>query len=77
MSRKACCPAPTVSASSRRAPEPIQLGGSTYALTTAIDITEQRRIEQEFFSRAYLDELTGLPNRSLLQQSTEDLIGPS
>ena len=43
-------------------------------METAIDVTEQRRIERELFDRAYLDELTGLPNRGLIQQTTDELI---
>lgn len=52
----------------------LRLGDEPFALRTTADVTEQRRIERELFDRAFLDELTGLPNRALLQQSVEALI---
>ena len=53
---------------------PLDIASRHYALRTVVDVTEQRRVERELFDRAFLDELTGLPNRALLQQSTEGLI---
>ena len=53
---------------------PIEMADALYALRTTHDVTDQRRIERELFDRAFLDDLTGLPNRALLQQSTESLI---
>ena len=53
------------------------LGNEPFALRTTADVTEQRRVERELFDRAFLDELTGLPNRALLQQSVEALIDQS
>ena len=53
---------------------PIEVASGHYALRTIVDVTEQRRVERELFDRAFLDELTGLPNRALLEQSTEGLI---
>ncbi|MFI5014566.1 MAG: putative bifunctional diguanylate cyclase/phosphodiesterase [Hyphomicrobiales bacterium] len=52
----------------------ISLQGETYRLTTSVDIAERRRFEDELFRRAYLDELTDLPNRSLFGQHVEGLI---
>ena len=52
----------------------VESAGRRYWLTTTVDITDRKTIERELFDRAYLDELTGLPNRSLVQQSTETLI---
>ena len=45
-----------------------------FSLETLLDVTAQRTLERELFDRAYLDDLTGLPNRSLLHQSAQDLI---
>jgi diguanylate cyclase (GGDEF)-like protein len=53
---------------------PLQIGDAHYALRTVQDVTAQRRTERELFDRAFLDDLTGLPNRALLQQSLETLI---
>ena len=53
---------------------PVAIGPETCTLTTTLDVTEQRRLTDELFSRAYLDELTGLPNRLLMDQSTCELI---
>lgn len=46
----------------------------TYTLETYLDVSDHRRIADELFKRAYLDDLTGLPNRGLLEQSADDLI---
>ncbi len=54
--------------------KPLRLGDAHYALRTVQDVTAQRRTERELFDRAFLDDLTGLPNRALLQQSLETLI---
>jgi diguanylate cyclase (GGDEF)-like protein len=39
------------------------------------DVTEQRELEDKLFRRAYFDELTGLPNRELIELSCQRLIG--
>ena len=46
----------------------------TYVLTTVVDVTRQHGIQRELLQRAYIDSLTGLPNRTLLEQTVEDLI---
>lgn len=53
---------------------PISAGGEHFALRTILDVTRQRQVERNLFERAFLDELTGLPNRALIEQSTEGLI---
>ena len=45
-----------------------------YSLTTLTDIGRHLGIQRELLQRAYIDSLTGLPNRSLVEQSVEDLI---
>lgn len=53
---------------------PVELGGETFSLTTSIDVGRHKRLAEELFDRAYLDELTGLPNRSLCEQSALQMI---
>jgi diguanylate cyclase (GGDEF)-like protein len=38
------------------------------------DVTDQRELEDKLFRRAYFDELTGLPNRELIELSCQRLI---
>jgi diguanylate cyclase (GGDEF)-like protein len=45
-----------------------------FRLTTAIDITAHHRLQRELIERAYLDELTQLPNRTLFEQTINELI---
>ena len=37
------------------------------------DVSEQRQLEDDLFRRAYFDDLTGLPNRALVERSTATL----
>ncbi|HHY49813.1 MAG TPA: EAL domain-containing protein, partial [Alphaproteobacteria bacterium] len=50
-------------------------GGSTCDVVLAVDVTGQTELENDLFRRAYFDELTGLPNRALLEQAVGTLIG--
>lgn len=52
----------------------LPLDGKTYQVCLSYDVTEQRRLEDDLFRRAYFDVLTGLPNRSVLAQSVTSLI---
>ena len=47
--------------------------GGGYRVSAAIDIDDQRRLQDELFRRAYFDPLTQLPNRGLF----EDAVGQS
>jgi cyclic di-GMP phosphodiesterase Gmr len=51
-----------------------QLFGETLHLSGAVDITERVRTETELLRRAYHDELTGLPNRTLIRERVEDIL---
>jgi c-di-GMP phosphodiesterase Gmr len=51
-----------------------QVFGETLRLSGAIDITERVRAETELLRRAYHDELTGLPNRSLIRERVEAIL---
>jgi cyclic di-GMP phosphodiesterase Gmr len=46
----------------------------TLSLSATIDFTERKIIETELSKRAYLDHLTGLPNRTLIQEHVEQLL---
>jgi cyclic di-GMP phosphodiesterase Gmr len=46
----------------------------TLALSATIDFTDRKIIETELSKRAYLDHLTGLPNRTLIHEHVEQLL---
>lgn len=46
----------------------------TYELALALDETEQIEQERDLMRRAWFDELTGLPNRTLFERSVSELI---
>ncbi|MCR5866530.1 bifunctional diguanylate cyclase/phosphodiesterase [Aquincola sp. J276] len=46
----------------------VQLLGQTLMLSTAVDVTERKRVELDLTRRAFHDELTGLPHRGLMQE---------
>lgn len=56
------------------AQKPVRIGAANYLLTASLDITERKRTENELLRRAYFDELTGLPNRSLVEQHVAEII---
>ena len=45
-----------------------------FTLTTLLDVTQHHRIQRDLIGRAYIDALTGLPNRLMFEQSIEELI---
>ena len=51
-----------------------EAGHETCWLTTHVDVTRHHGIQRDLLERAYIDALTGLPNRALIEQSVEDLI---
>jgi diguanylate cyclase (GGDEF)-like protein len=52
----------------------IVVDGARYDVATSADVTDQVRLQDDLFRRAYFDDLTGLPNRSLLENGVRDLI---
>ncbi|WP_158814192.1 bifunctional diguanylate cyclase/phosphodiesterase [Methylocapsa sp. S129] len=52
----------------------IVVRGARYNVATSADVTDQANLEDELFRRAYFDDLTGLPNRALLEKGVKDLI---
>ena len=53
---------------------PLSSEQETYHLRTLIDITRRHGIERELLQGAYIDSVTGLPNRTLIEQHVEHLI---
>lgn len=54
---------------------PIKEGGATTGLCVLVmDITERRRLEAQLTRRAFHDDLTGLPNRTCLNEQLERLL---
>ncbi|WP_022720967.1 bifunctional diguanylate cyclase/phosphodiesterase [Rhodopseudomonas sp. B29] len=54
--------------------KPVEFGGRKLLLSSSLDISEQKAIEDDLFRRAYFDELTGLPNRSVIERQTGALL---
>lgn len=54
---------------------PLQAEQETFRLTTLLDVTRHHSVQRDLLERAYIDALTGLPNRIMLEQHIEDVIG--
>jgi cyclic di-GMP phosphodiesterase Gmr len=54
--------------------KPVRIFDEKLVLSTALDITERKRAEEELARRAYYDDLTGLPNRALIQRQVEQVL---
>jgi diguanylate cyclase (GGDEF)-like protein len=48
--------------------------GKTCDVVLVLDVTDQLELENNLFRRAYFDELTGLPNRALVEQTVATLV---
>jgi diguanylate cyclase (GGDEF)-like protein len=53
---------------------PITVGTEPLLVSATLDITARKQAEIELSKRAYFDDLTGLPNRSLIQEHVEHLL---
>jgi diguanylate cyclase (GGDEF)-like protein len=53
---------------------PVRIAERTLLLSSALDITEQKLVENDLYRRAYFDELTGLPNRSVIERRATALL---
>jgi len=51
--------------------KPVRIFDETLLLSTSLDITARKQVEEELARRAYYDDLTGLPNRALIQERVE------
>src|SRR5579871_775541 len=58
----------------RTARKPVRILDQTMLLSTSVDITERKEVERELIRRAYFDDLTGLPNRMLMQEHIEGVL---
>jgi diguanylate cyclase (GGDEF)-like protein/PAS domain S-box-containing protein len=54
--------------------KPVHLHDRTFLMSSASDISDRKQIENELARRAYFDDLTGLPNRMLLEQQVEQAL---
>ncbi|MCJ2012393.1 putative bifunctional diguanylate cyclase/phosphodiesterase [Methylobacterium sp. J-076] len=52
----------------------LAVDSDAFTLTTLLDVTQHHRIQRDLIGRAYIDALTGLPNRMMFEQSIEELI---
>lgn len=57
-----------------RAARPANLFDRPVVVAASIDFTERKRVETELSKRAYFDDLTALPNRTLIQEHVEQLL---
>jgi len=53
---------------------PVRIGDRDLLLSASLDITTQKAMENELSRRAYLDDLTALPKRSLIEAHVNDLL---
>jgi c-di-GMP phosphodiesterase Gmr len=53
---------------------PVRILDRALLLSTAFDFTDRKKTEIELSKRAYFDELTGLPNGTLLQEHVRQLL---
>ena len=53
----------------------VRVGGETLLLSASVDISERMQAENELLRRACYDELTGLPNRTLIRECVEAIVG--
>jgi diguanylate cyclase (GGDEF)-like protein/PAS domain S-box-containing protein len=54
--------------------KPVRILDQTLLLTSSLEITERKRVENDLATRVHFDELTGFPNRVLIQRQVEDLL---
>ena len=54
--------------------KPVRILDQTLLLTSSLEITERKRVENDLATRVHFDELTGFPNRTLIQRQVEELL---
>ena len=59
------------------AQRPVRILDRPLLLSTAFDFTERKQAELELSKRAYIDELTGLPNSALLAERVRQVLASS
>jgi diguanylate cyclase (GGDEF)-like protein/PAS domain S-box-containing protein len=55
--------------------KPVRILDQKLLLTSSLDITERKHIEMDLAKRAHFDELTGFPNRALIEKHVEQTLG--
>ncbi len=53
---------------------PVRIADRNLLLSSSADISEQKALEDHLFRSAYYDELTGLPNRGVIEHRTNSLL---
>ncbi|MDF3813629.1 MULTISPECIES: EAL domain-containing protein [Rhodopseudomonas] len=53
---------------------PVRIADRNLLLSSSLDITEQKAVEDALVHRAYFDELTGLPNRSVIERQANAIL---
>jgi diguanylate cyclase (GGDEF)-like protein/PAS domain S-box-containing protein len=53
---------------------PVRVSDRQLLLSSSVDVSQQKAIEEELFRCAYYDELTGLPTRRVIEQRVGSLI---
>ena len=53
---------------------PVVVDRESYTLTTLADVTHHHSLQRDLIARAFIDALTGLPNRTLFEQSIGELV---
>ncbi|WP_291864203.1 EAL domain-containing protein [Bradyrhizobium sp.] len=53
---------------------PVRIAGRNLLLSSSADISEQKTLEDHLFRSAYYDELTGLPNRGVIEHRANALL---
>ena len=53
---------------------PVWIAERRLVLSSSVEITQHKQTEAELFKRAYFDDLTGLPNRKLIEQHADHLL---
>ncbi|ABA05900.1 diguanylate cyclase/phosphodiesterase [Nitrobacter winogradskyi Nb-255] len=54
--------------------EPVRISDRNLMLSSSVDISGQKAVEEELFRCAYFDDLTGLPTRRVIEQHANSLI---
>jgi diguanylate cyclase (GGDEF)-like protein/PAS domain S-box-containing protein len=54
--------------------QPVCVGDQTLLLTSSLDITARKEIEDELLRRVNFDDLTGLPNRILIREHVDRIL---
>lgn len=53
---------------------PVRIADQTMLVTSSLEITERKRVELDLAKRVHFDELTGFPNRILIEKHVEEAL---